>query len=84
MKVVLTFFMILTIAAAAGADSPPPAGEKDHLCFRTVDADRDNTVTFQEFAKYFGEDPETFKVADRDKDGKLTHDEYHRFVRGRG
>jgi hypothetical protein len=34
-------------------------------------------VTFQEFAKFYGNDKEKFNDADMDEDGKLTHDEYH-------
>ncbi len=51
--------------------------EKGHVCFRTVDSDKDGKVTLQEFEKYFKDDLERFKTIDLNKDGVLTHDEYH-------
>ena len=51
--------------------------EKDHVCFRALDADKDDMVTFQEFEKFYGNEKKRFIAADKDGDGKLTHDEYH-------
>jgi Ca2+-binding EF-hand superfamily protein len=51
--------------------------QKDHVCFRAMDADNDGKVTFQEFGKYYGDDKAKFSAADLDEDGHLTHDEYH-------
>jgi len=51
--------------------------EKDHICFRSLDADRDGVVTPQEFEAHYGKSQEKFEAADANKDGKLTHDEYH-------
>ena len=51
--------------------------QKDHICFRALDADQDGLVTLAEFAKYYQNDEAKFKAADVDQDGKLTHDEYH-------
>ena len=51
--------------------------KRDHVCFRTLDADQDGRVTFQEFEEYYGSDPSPFKAADADQDGTLTHEEYH-------
>jgi hypothetical protein len=57
------------------------AGEKtDHVCFRSIDSDKDGAVTFEEFVKYFGKDQEKFKTTDLDGNGKLTHDEYHKLL----
>ena len=54
------------------------AGEnKDHVCFRVLDANQDGQVTMQEFEQVYKDDADRFKAADADKDGKLTHDEYH-------
>jgi Ca2+-binding EF-hand superfamily protein len=50
---------------------------KDHICFRTLDTDKDGMVTFQEFEKSYENEKEKFDQADEDKDGKLTHEEYH-------
>ena len=54
--------------------------KKDHICFRTLDSNQDDMVTFQEYEKYFGNDKAKFKEADLDKDGQLTHDEYHNLL----
>ena len=50
---------------------------QDHVCCRVLDSDKDGIVTFEEFAKSYGNDKEKFNEADLDKDGKLTHGEYH-------
>ena len=50
---------------------------KDHVCFRVLDSNKDGMVTFQEFKEVYGDDKEKFTMADENKDGKLTHDEYH-------
>jgi hypothetical protein len=54
--------------------------KKEHICFRTVDSNKDDMVTFQEYEKYFGNDKAKFNQADLDKDGQLTHDEYHNLL----
>ena len=50
---------------------------KDHVCFRALDSNKDGFVTFAEFERVYENDKEKFNLADGDKDGKLTHDEYH-------
>ena len=50
---------------------------KNHVCFRTLDSNKDGFVTFEEFEQVYENDKEKFKMADGDKDGKLSHDEYH-------
>lgn len=52
--------------------------EKSHICFNTVDADKDSKVTFKEFSVYFGNNQDKFNQVDQDGDGKLSHDEYHK------
>ena len=54
--------------------------KKDHVCFRSLDSNQDDVVTFQEYEKYFGNDKTKFNKADLDKDGQLTHDEYHNLL----
>ena len=76
MKSCLIVFPIMLFLMAFSAFSL--AGEKkDHICFHTVDADKDKKVTFQEFEKYYGNNEEHFKRIDRNNDGVLTHEEYH-------
>lgn len=70
---VLLLACFLTIPAAViWADE-----EKDHVCFRVLDANDDDVVTFEEFEKVYKDGQKSFDRADEDKDGKLTHDEYH-------
>ena len=54
--------------------------EKSHICFKSVDADKDGKVTFQEFKKIFSDDKVKFETIDLNDDGKLSHDEYHQFL----
>ena len=51
--------------------------EKNHICFKSIDADKDGKVYFQEFKKYFGDDEIKFEEIDLNGDGYLSHDEYH-------
>ena len=71
----LLFAMVITIFISSvfcfGSE------KKDHICFRVIDADKDGKVTFQEFAKVFGDDKEKFAATDLNGDGRITHDEYH-------
>ena len=53
---------------------------KDHVCFRVLDSNKDGMVTLQEFERFYENDKEKFNEADVDKDGKLTHDEYHNIL----
>jgi Ca2+-binding EF-hand superfamily protein len=74
-KSIAATLIILLLAVSAGfcwADE-----EKDHVCFRVLDSNKDGLVSFQEFEKVYGNDETKFKEADVDKNGKLTHDEYH-------
>jgi Ca2+-binding EF-hand superfamily protein len=70
---------IVSIAIFLAVSATPAWADeqKDHICFRAFDADKDGMVTFEEFEKHHGRDEARFKAADVDKDGKLTHDEYH-------
>jgi Ca2+-binding EF-hand superfamily protein len=74
------FFMIIFWATAVAlclADE-----KKDHICFRTLDADKDGMVTLQEFEKYYENEKEKFSEADLNKDGTLSHEEYHHILGG--
>ena len=51
--------------------------KKEHICFRSVDADQNGMLTFQEFVKMFGDDKVKFDKVDLNDDGKLSHEEYH-------
>lgn len=54
--------------------------KKDHVCFRSLDVNKDGKVTMQEFEKAYGDDEEKFNRADANGDGSLTHDEYHQML----
>ena len=74
--VMLLAATILTVPVSlCGADE-----KKDHICFRTMDADSDGKVTFPEFEKFYGDDKDKFNSADLNQDGRLTHDEYHNLL----
>ena len=68
----LSMIFLLSFGAFAAADE-----NKDHVCFRALDANQDGLVTLQEFERVYKDAAERFNAADVDKDGKLTHDEYH-------
>ena len=51
--------------------------EKNHICFRSIDADKDGKVYYQEFEKFFSDDKAKFEEIDLNDDGYLSHDEYH-------
>ncbi len=70
-------FVLIALVSMVLAFPGWAAEDKDHICFRALDADQDGLVTFAEFEKYYGSDEASFKAADADQDGKLTHDEYH-------
>jgi Ca2+-binding EF-hand superfamily protein len=70
----VTFFLTLSVALCLADEN------KDHVCFRVLDSNKDSYVTFEEFDKYYGNDKEKFNKADKDEDGKLTHDEYHHIL----
>ena len=70
----ITIFLILSVALCLADEN------KDHVCFRVLDSNKDGNVTFQEFEKYYGNDQKKFNKADMDEDGKLTHDEYHHLL----
>ena len=67
----IAIFLILSVTICLADEN------KDHVCFRVLDSNKDGNVTFQEFEKYYGNDQKKFNTADMDEDGKLTHDEYH-------
>ena len=69
---------LLTVAFLGVAPTPGESDEnREHVCFRTLDANQDGVVSLEEFAGHYGDDRKRFDAADTDKDGQLTHDEYH-------
>ena len=78
-----TIFVICLIAAAIFVSIPlcfsceEEAEEKGHICFNTIDSNKDSKVTYEEFVKYLGDDKERFIGVDQNGDGELTHEEYH-------
>ncbi|MFC1580297.1 hypothetical protein ACFL4N_05230 [Thermodesulfobacteriota bacterium] len=56
--------------------------KKNHVCFRSVDADKNGKVTYQEFVQVFGNDKEKFQAIDGNDDGILSHGEYHKSLGG--
>ena len=74
-KFLLLYLVVMTIFISSAYCLAKE--EKDHICFRVVDKDKDGKVTFQEFMKVFGEDKKKFEAIDLNDDGNLTHDEYH-------
>ena len=70
----ITIFLTSSVALCLAYE------KKDHVCFRVLDSNKDDMVTFQEFEKFYGNDKEKFNEADMDEDGKLTHDEYHNIL----
>lgn len=77
MKSISVICLILITALVSTPLSFAVEEEKGHICFITIDADKDEKVTFEEFVEYLGDDKEKFKSVDQNGDGKLTHDEYH-------
>ena len=76
----LTVFFLMIIVSITSANFCLANEKKNHPCFRIVDSNKDGEDTFQEFAKFFGNDNERLKEADLDKNGKLSHDEYHKLL----
>jgi len=77
-------YMILSIALFTLVSSlsfcfADDSGE-DHICFTRIDSNQDDSATFEEFKKFYGDDLEKFKKIDQDDDGKLTHDEYEEYL----
>ena len=78
-----SIYVICLIAAAVFVSTPlcfsceEEEEEKGHICFNTIDSNKDNRVTFEEYVKYLGDDREKFTSVDQNKDGELTHEEYH-------
>lgn len=58
-------------------------GNRNHVCFKAIDADEDGAVTFLEFKQFFGDSQSKYDQIDLDGNGKLSHEEYHKSL-GRG
>ena len=73
------FYICLLVVTFLGLNTLCFGDEKkSHVCFRTVDVDKDGKVTFQEFEKVFGNDKAKFEAIDGNDDGILSHNEYHK------
>jgi len=70
----IVIFLTSSVALCLGDEN------KDHVCFRVLDSNKDGMVTFLEFEQVYENGKEKFNEADVDKDGKLTHDEYHNIL----
>ena len=68
---------LLIAADQLGADE-----QKDHVCFRAIDANQDGSVTYPEFERFYKDSDDLFKTIDLDKDGLLSHEEYHESLGG--
>ncbi len=77
-----TLAIIITTILILFSLSPGFAGDEseNHICFKQVDSNHDEIVTFQEFEKFYGNDPERFQAMDQDNDKKITHDEYEEYL----
>ena len=64
-------------------DMPDPGPYMIH--FHELDADGDDTVTWEEFKQRFPDASEdVFKAVDQDGDGFIDHDEWHTFKEAHG
>ena len=73
-------FSVLLIACLAILTPPIASADRDkpHICFRTLDADQDFRVSWDEFHKGYADwDQDKYRSLDIDKDGVLSHEEYH-------
>ena len=77
MKSVFVIFLTAILISVLAPLSFSMEEEKGHICFKTIDSNKDNKVTFEEFVKYLGDDRERFTSVDQNEDGELTHEEYH-------
>jgi Ca2+-binding EF-hand superfamily protein len=76
-KSVFVIFLIVAAILVLAPLSFSMEEEKGHVCFKTIDSNEDNRVTYEEFVKYLGDDRERFSSVDQNEDGELTHEEYH-------
>ena len=80
MKSVFVIFLTAAVVFVLAPLCSSVEEEKGHICFHTIDSNKDNRVTFEEFVKYLGDDRERFTSVDQNQDGELTHEEYHEFL----
>ena len=72
--IMIVSVVLLTIALPAFSQD---SDSRAHICFRTLDTDRDGQVTAEEFKRFYPDGEQLFGEADANRDGALTHDEYH-------
>jgi hypothetical protein len=80
MKKYITFCLALFILISPLSFCLADDSGEDHICFKRIDSDHDDSVTFIEFEKFYGKDTEKFQKMDQDNDGKLSHDEYEEYL----
>ncbi len=69
MKSVLLIFLTAVAVFVLAPSCFSVEDEKGHICFNTIDSNRDNGITFEEFVKYLRDDRERFTSVDQNKDG---------------
>ncbi|MCP4670359.1 MAG: EF-hand domain-containing protein [Desulfobacula sp.] len=80
MKICILFCVAILVSLSPLSQGFADDSAEDHICFKRVDLNHDDTATFQEFEKFYGNDPEKFQKMDQDNDGRLTHDEYEEYL----
>jgi hypothetical protein len=80
MKIYITFFLALFIIISPLSFCLADDSGEDHICFTRIDTNQDDNATFQEFEKFYGNDPEKYQTIDQNKDGKVSHDEYEEYL----
>ncbi len=80
MKIYIFFCLAIIVSLSPLSQSFADDAPEDHICFKRIDSNHDDSATFQEFEKFYGNDLEKFQKMDQDNDGKLTHDEYEEYL----
>lgn len=80
MKEYIFFCLAILVSISPLSQSFADNSAEDHICFKRIDSNHDNIATFQEFEKFYGNDPGKFQKMDQDNNGKLTHDEYEEYL----
>lgn len=79
MKKLIVLASLLIILAPMSILATTEDHGEGHICFRRIDANKDDLVTPAELAKFYPKKPGLFEKIDQDKDGKITHDEYEEY-----
>ena len=79
MKKLIVWILVLFVLTPISISTATEDHGEDYVCFRRIDANQDDTVTKEEFFKFFPGEPELFQKVDQDQDGKITHDEHEEY-----